>query len=153
MDITVEGEGEGEKKKEKIIPKKPRKKREKKSKSPDPVNGPDNPNLVVTSLEDFIQSIAKFGGMGDFKKLSGNIFKETQESEYDRYVAESRKVDYEVVNNILSEFIDTYLLLGFKPNGELFAMRKTITDKDKDAILSIIGRYIHGGIDFGDAEG
>ena len=83
-----------------------------------------------------------------FKKDTENLHKETQEDDYDKYVSDSVKKDYDVLSNLLSEYLDSYLILGFKLDGNSVVLRRTASTRDRDALAALVGRYTMGHIEF-----
>lgn len=137
----------------------PSKKRGRKKTKPEDVT-PTTPalnpqDIKIYNLEDFLSTV--LGGLvvPENTKLgippnasNEHLFRETQEDDYDRYVSDANKKDYEVLGNVLSEYMDSYLILGFKPNGNSVALRRTGSVKDRDALTALINRYVMGNIEF-----
>jgi len=120
---------------------------------PDEIEKPVE-GFQIYNLEDFILSLLG-GGLGKsekmaeaFKKDTENLHKETQEDDYDKYVSDSVKKDYDVLSNLLSEYLDSYLILGFKPDGNSVVLRRTASTRDRDALAALVGRYTMGHIEF-----
>lgn len=135
----------------------PSKKRGRKKNKPEdvtPNSSAITPDIKVYNLEDFLTTILGGLATGDAvkplepKEPTNHLFRETQEEDYDRYVSDANKKDYEVLGNVLSEYMDSYLILGFKPNGNSVALRRTGSVKDRDALSALINRYIMGNIEF-----
>lgn len=90
------------------------------------------------------------------KHLAANemqlLFKESQTDSYADYKTEVYRNDYARLEMMLQEYLGSFLILGFKPNGEYIALRNCKTDIERHALVSLLNKYIVGGIEMDETE-
>ena len=58
----------------------------------------------------------------------------TAEDPYNKYLIQETRYDYERLNMMLTEYLDSFIIIGFRPDGELLSMERTKTTRDKIAL-------------------
>lgn len=76
------------------------------------------------------------------------LFKETVLDDYGKHLAQAKKEDIDALNLVVSEFLDSYLIIGTKPNGEILTMRRNNSQTDGMAIDHVLIGLVQGSIKF-----
>lgn len=164
MDISIEDDGPNDEDKKK------KKGRPKKNPSPGnnmPQNGgiEDRPltDEEIQSLEQSLLTLFEEISKADAKQRkeakkvqAANemqfLFRESQTDSYSDYKTDVYRNDYARLEMMLQEYLGSYLILGFKPNGEYIALRNCRTDIERHALVSLLNKYIVGGIEMDETE-
>jgi hypothetical protein len=74
------------------------------------------------------------------RKYSENIknLQQTAEDPYNKYLTQETRYDYERLNTMLSEYLDSFIIIGYRPDGELLSMERSKTTRDKIALEKVL---------------
>lgn len=81
------------------------------------------------------------------QQLLSSLFREVADP-HTSYLEKEYKKDLNQLNLILSEYLDSYIILGFKPNGKEVLMKKIKNERDSKALERLLQGLITGQISF-----
>lgn len=134
----------------------PKKVAKKSTKKPKPVEDKE-PTIMVIDAEELSkmaeltkqeqsQNVLNF-----LSKLGiSNLAKETLDPYSEYLVAETRQ-DYERLRILLSEYLDSYIMVGFRADGRTMAIRAQSGDRDKNALDNIMQGLVMGRLKFNES--
>lgn len=77
------------------------------------------------------------------KSIFDHLIKESADP-HNKYLKDSAKEDLDQLVMILSEYMDSFTIMGYKPNGEEVVIRKSKNTRDKMAMDRIIHGFASG---------
>lgn len=107
---------------------------------------PENPKEMSQDEADelLIDELARVALKRYFDKM-GNMAKQAEDP-FNKYLTEETKHDYETLAIILGEYLDSFVIVGYRPDGEMLSMRKYHNARDKMALEKTIQHLAMGQI-------
>ena len=107
---------------------------------------PENPKELSQDEADelLVDELARVALKRYFDKM-GNMAKQAEDP-FNKYLTEETKHDYETLAIILGEYLDSFVIVGYRPDGELLSMRKYHNARDKMALEKTIQHLAMGQI-------
>lgn len=65
---------------------------------------------------------------------------------YNKSAMEEKHVNYSVLKKILDEYLDSYIIMGYSPNGDDYILRKADSPKDRRALTHLAEELFTGQI-------
>ena len=95
---------------------------------------PENPKELTQEEADalMLEELSKIALQKYFDKM-GNMAKQAEDP-HNKYLISETKSDYETLAMILGEYLDSFVILGYRPDGEMLSMRKYHNARDKMAL-------------------
>lgn len=66
----------------------------------------------------------------------------TAEDPYNKYQTQETRNDYERMILLLTEYLDSFILLGLRPDGEMMSIEKNRNTRDKAALEKILQNFL-----------
>ena len=119
-----------------------------------PKNIEDEPTIVVIDEDQLAKMVEMTNQeqsqnvLNFLSKLGiSNLAKETLDP-YSEYLVTETRQDYERLKILLSEYLDSYVLVGFRADGRTMALRAQSGDRDRNALDRIMQGLVTGQLKF-----